>query len=227
MGMHSGVVASRVPLDRLIEEFDAVGIGLRRVGDVASSDAIPEGNEESYVIGGERGGATYLFDESMLLSAGRADDLAAIANRTGELVVGCGAETSSQTYYFSAFEGARLLRLFWMCHSDLTKPFSDGAPLASEASEPLDGDFYGGGIFAALRGLGFDYEGWEKQGPFRLYIIDRYEVSAEQPLELASMVHCERHQIPAEDRPAPIVSMQPAPEPSLWAGLVRWFRRFF
>ena len=160
MGMHSGVVASRVPLDRLIEEFDAVGIGLRLVGDVASSDAIPEGNEESYVIGGQRGGATHLFDEAMLLSA--------IANRTGELVVGCGAETASQTYYFSAFEGARPLRLFWMCHSELTTPFSDGTPLASEALQPMDGDFSGGGVFAALRALGFDYEGWAKQGPFRL-----------------------------------------------------------
>ncbi len=227
MGMHSGVVASRVPLDRLIEEFDAVGIGLRLVGDVASSDAIPEGNEESYVIGGQRGGAPYLFDEAMLLSAGRADDLAAIANRTGELVVGCGAETASQTYDFSAFEGARLLRLFWMCHSELTTPFSDGAPLASEALQPMDGDFYGGGVFAALRALRFDYEGWEKQGPFRLYIVDRYAVPTERPLELAIKEHCERHEIPPEDRPAPIVSIRPTPEPGLWAGVVRWVRRFF
>ena len=98
MGMHFGIVASHVPLKRLLGELNEAGFALRQVGELSRMDEAPDDNDESYVIAGELGGATYLLDKSMLISAGHADQLAAIAKRTGEVVVGCGAETVSATY---------------------------------------------------------------------------------------------------------------------------------
>ena len=227
MGMHFGIVASRVPLGRLLEELNEAGIALRLVRELAGLDDVPGGNEADYVVGGERGGATFLIDQSMLISAGRADELAAIAKRTGEMVVGCGAETVSGTYWLTAFSGARLLRVFWMCHSELTTPFSDGTPLRSEAARRIDGDIDGGGIVAALHELGFDYEDWIGVGPFRLFAVERLADPKEQPLEEAMKEHWATHQIPPGERPGLTVVSRRAPGSTPWDGLVRWVRRFF
>jgi hypothetical protein len=199
--MHFGVIAGRVSLDVLLRVFGEVGLELRQVRPLDRLEDAPQDRDATYVIAGERDGASYLIDQSMLLSAGQADLLAAAADRTGVLVVGCGAETVSGTFWFSAFDGPDLLRMFWMCRSDLALPFSDGRPFQSEASHPLDMDWDGDGIFAALSELGFDYNAWLAVGPYRLLTLEKLAELTHQPLEDALKEHCKRHQLAPEERP--------------------------
>jgi hypothetical protein len=218
--MHFGIIAGRVSLDAILQAFHESGAELLRVKPLERLEDAPQDRSATYIIAGEHAGSSYLIDESMLLSAGQADLLAAVADRTGALVVGCGAETVSGTFWFSAFNGRDLLRIFWMCRSDLAAPFSDGRPFQSEATHPLDMDWDGDGIFAALGELGFEYNSWLAAGPYQLLVLEKVAGPTNQPLEDALTEHSKRHQLASDERPGisvvqrPPVSIGPSQSPS-------------
>lgn len=210
MGMHFGIIASRTSLDSIIEALRECGAELRFVKTLARLEDAPDDPSADYIIAGERAGASYLMDTTMVLSAGQADVLAAAAKRTGEVVVGCGAETVSGTFWFSAFSGPKMLRMYFMCRSALAVPFSDGKPFESEATDPLDMDWDGDGIFAALGELGFDYSAWSGAGPYQLFTLDNIPGPADQPLEDAQRRHWSRNRIASDKRPKVSVIERPA-----------------
>jgi|HubBroStandDraft_1064217.scaffolds.fasta_scaffold83085_2 hypothetical protein len=210
MGMHFGIIAGRVSLDSIIPAFRESGAELTFVKTLDRLEDAPNDRNTTYIIAGEHAGASYLIDESMMLSAGQADLLAAAANRTGALVVGCGAETVSGSFWFSAFNGPEMLRMFNMCRSDLAVPFSDGKPLQSETTHPLDMDWDGDGIFAALAELGFDYNAWLDAGPYQLLTLGDVASPANQPLENAQKEHWKRNQLAADKRPRISLVQRPA-----------------
>jgi len=205
MGMHFGIVAARVPLQTLLPAFRAEGAELRPLQSLDSLDDAPEDRTLDYLIAGERAGSSYLIDSSMLLSAGHSDLLAAVARHTGALLVGCGAETVSGTFWFTAFAGPHPVRIFWMCRSDLAVPYTCGTPLPSEAAHPLDMGYDGDGIRAALGELGFDYDAWTAAGPFQLLSLDHISGPADQPFEADLRDHHARHKLSAPAHPAATV----------------------
>jgi hypothetical protein len=217
MGMHFGIIAGKLSLDSLTLAFNELGLELRHVKSLDRIEDAPRDadDEETYIIAGERDGACYLIDQSMALSAGHLDLLAAAAKRAGGRVVSCGAETTSGTFWFSAFDGEDLLRMFWMCRMELDAPFSAGIPLQGEASHPLDMDWDGEGIFAALSELGFDYHGWLDVGPYRLLTRGAIPTLANRPLEEARDEHYRQHQLEPDERPEiSVVQRAPVSTPS-------------
>jgi len=199
--MHFGIIAGRVSLDAILRAFREFGAELRLVKPLDRLEDAPQDRNATHIIAGEHAGSSYLIDESMLLSAGQADLLAAAADRTGALVVGCGAESVSGTFWLSAFDGREMLRMFWMCRSDLAEPFSDGRPFPSETTHPLDMDWDADGIFAALGELGFDYKAWLAAGPYQLLALENFAGTANQPLKDALKEHSKRHQLASDERP--------------------------
>jgi hypothetical protein len=235
MGMHFGIIAGHVSLDPIVQALRQSGAELRLVKTLDRLEDAPNDGNTTYIIAGEHAGASYLLDETMVLSAGQADLLAAAANRMGTLVVGCGAETVSGTFWFSAFDGPEVLRMFFMCRSNLAVPFSVGAPFRSEATHPLDMDWDGDGIFAAFTELGFDYTAWLNAGPYQLFALDNVAELANQPLESAQREHWKHNQLAPETRPKvsivqrPPVDMASYQKPSgrrtLLQGIRQYFRR--
>lgn len=243
MGMHFGIIASRVPLDSILQALRENGAELRLVGTLDRLEDAPQGGDTTYIIAGEHAGVCYLLDETMVLSAGHADSLAAVARQLGCAVVGCGAETVSGTFWFTAFEGPSLLRMFFMCRSNLAVPFSVGRPFQSEASHPLDMGWDGEGIFAALEELDFDYNAWLNAGPYQLLALDDVSGPAEEPLEDAQRVHWKRNQLGPDNRPGISVVHRPQGDMesyqnlsgrgrqlasgrrTLWQGIRQYFRR--
>jgi hypothetical protein len=208
--MHFGIIAGRASLDPLIQSFHDLGIELRFVKALDRLEDAPRDRNAAYIIAGERAGMSYMVDEPMLLSGGKADVLASAAAKMGVLLVGCGAETVSGTFWLSAFDGPNPLRLFMACTMNLPVPFSQGVPLRSEAEQPLDSGLDGEGVWAALKDLGFDYDSWVHSGPFRLLALEELGAQGEQPLEDAIAGHCGRHQLPVDQRPS-ISAMLRAP----------------
>lgn len=193
MGMHFGIVASRSSLEGLFRVLGELGCRLRPVRPLNALEDAPQDRSATYLIAGESDGASYLIDPAMLLSAGEPDLLAALAHRTGTVVVGCGAETGSGTFWFTAFDGQELRRMFWMCRSDLSTPFGLGKAFGSEASHPLDAGLDAPGIFAALGELGFDFKAWHATGPYQLLTLENMPKRSDRPLEVGLKEHCSRH----------------------------------
>ena len=81
MGMHFGIIAGRVSLDAIIQAFHESGAELVRVKPLDRLEDVPPDRNATYIIAGEHAGSSYLIDESMLLSAGQADLLAAVAEQ--------------------------------------------------------------------------------------------------------------------------------------------------
>jgi hypothetical protein len=201
MGMHFGIIAGRAPLDLIIQAFCESGAELSLVKTLDRLEDAPHSGNTTYIIAGEHAGASYLVDETMVLSAGQADLLSMAARHTGAIVVGCGAETVSGTFWFSAFDGPDMLRMFFMCRSNLAVPFSEGKPFHCETTHPLDMDWDGDGIRSALGELGFDYDAWLDAGPYQLLELGGVSGPANQPLEDAQREHWKRNQLASDERP--------------------------
>jgi hypothetical protein len=240
MGMHFGIIAGRVPLDSLIQALCQSGAELRFVNPIDSLADAPDDGDTTYIIAGEHAGASYLLDRTMVLSAGQADLLAAAARRAEAHIVGCGAETTSGTCWFSAFDGPNVLRMFFACATDLAQPFSVGQPLESEASCPLDMGWDGDGIVAALEQAGFDYNAWVEAGPFQLLALDDISGPVDQPLEDTQKEHWNHYRLVSDDGPEICVVQRPlgnitpplgrgqplaSGNPTLWQGFRKSLRR--
>jgi hypothetical protein len=213
MGMHFGVVASELTLAELLT---AIGEKLPRMidhGAIASLGDIEGATDEGFdLVVGDLEGRGYLLDSSYLLSGGEPDLIAAIASSSGKLIVGCGAETVSGTFYCVAARGDKLLRHYYQCNADLAVPFSSGTPFPSEPTSPLD-DLYGGGFWTVLKDLGFDYERWEAESPKRRicwtadYLETRQPFPFAGPHSAAVDAHRNRHLLAKKDRPPIVLRM--------------------
>lgn len=129
---------------------------------------------------------------------------------SGELqamVVGCGAETVSGTFWVFAAENGRVLRSYWSCAFDLATAFDEGDWCRDLDLEARDGE----GLFALLRRAGFDYDAFAVDAPKRTLV---------SPLELrlpngALHERLERHRdanrLPEDVRPEPQLDVRDFP----------------
>jgi len=185
MGMHHGVIAAKVSSARLIEALNAHTSTLE-IGTLAPRlDDLPlEATDDGFGLAfGERGGATFIFDPSLILSADL-DLMAALSRDLDTTVLGWGAETVSGTYWFIACRDGQLVRGYWNCHMDMRAPWSRGAPLPTEMKQPFNGDVDGDGLAAAARVLGFDFDDWLKNGPFVSLSYDAKQFPPKGPLRV-------------------------------------------
>jgi hypothetical protein len=207
MGMHHGMVAANASADRLIAAMNAylptIAPGKNRgsLDDLTLEDA----DDGWHMAFGDHAGRSYILDTSMVLSAD-GDVVLAASRDLGSVVVGCGEETTSGSYWLFAADNGRLLRGYWNSYTDMQEPWSKGEALASETTNPIehvDGD----GLMAALTSLGFDYNAWASGEDLRELI---YDPSGDAPGERGPLsVELEQFQklveIPAGKQPKPKV----------------------
>lgn len=183
MGMHHGMIAAVGGADRLVAVMDAHNPGIapgQRRGSI--DDLLDDDDDGWHMAFGERSGRSYILDSSLVVSS-EGDAIVAASAELGGLVVGCGAETTSGSFWFYAADHGRLLRGYMNCHTDMSEPWSKGEPLASEAAQPLE-DLDGAGFIAALESLGFDYNAWADGTDLRELI---YNPSAEAQAEAGGL----------------------------------------
>jgi hypothetical protein len=161
MGMHFGILVAQSPWANLFTSLQKQVPGLVDKGPLPSlGEFSTEPTDDGFALaGGEYNARSYLIDGSMSVSD-QADLIADVARALNCLVVGCGAETVSGSFWLTIAQGAKLRRLYWQCYMELSRPLSLGEPLACESQVTLDG-IDGQGLFAVLKSLGFDFESWE------------------------------------------------------------------
>jgi len=166
MGLHCGYIAATASqsdlmahLARHTGEFEELETHAR------TEDAEPDGGELEVAVG-EHDGRAFLLDTSFLLSSSE-DMIVALSADLGT-VLGCGAETVSGSFWLTLARDGELLRMIFVQRSGSTRGMAIGEPLPFEAETPLD-DPFGDGVFAALRGLGFDPGPWFDSGPATVY----------------------------------------------------------
>jgi hypothetical protein len=206
MGMHFGILCSDLPKDELLTRTRQIVGELVDRGPVADPNGFnPSPREGNAVIVGEREGKTYLMDSSLLISGGQPDLIVKLASgQTPALVVGCGAETVSGTFWLTAARGSDVIRSYFHSHSDLRQPFEQGQPLPSEGRQPLDGDDDGHGLTAALASFGFDFDSWFEHRPYQafLYTGEGADPNAmDGPLGEAQNQHHARFKLPPGEQP--------------------------
>src|SRR6266545_6299766 len=149
MGMHHGILAASASQAELLAEL-ARHTGKFVVGApvVSPYDAEPAAMDRGWRMAiGERDGQAFLLDSSMVIS-NSADMLVAMSVRLG-MVVGCGAETVSGSYWLTAAQDGGLLRFVFVQHAGMTRGMAMGDPLPSEVEHPIE-DLDGEGLLAAM-----------------------------------------------------------------------------
>lgn len=206
MGMHHGMVAANASSDRLIASMNArlptIAAGEKRgsLDDLSLEDT----DDGWHMAFGERAGRSYILDTSMVLSAD-GDTILAASRDLGGVVVGCGEETTSGSYWLFAADNGRLLRAYWNCYTDMQEPWSKGEPLDSEASSPIE-HLDGNGLMAALASLGFDYDAWASGSDLRELVYNPSDAPFESG-EISGGLEAFRKsvEIPAGKQPKPKV----------------------
>jgi hypothetical protein len=207
VGMHFGILAADVDWPELLGLLREQALGLVERGALASEEEVEawfagQAWDEGYrLMGGAQEGKAYLLDTSHLLSGIEPDLIASLAAASGRLVVGCGAETASETYYLVAARGGEVLRHHYhCCYSAIAVPYDSGAPLPTEEEDPLDGRM-GEGMLAALRYFGFNYDAWSDAGTHHAILwTDEHPPAAEDttrptPLGAAVARHMANHEL--------------------------------
>ncbi|HEX4460664.1 MAG TPA: hypothetical protein VIA18_21945 [Polyangia bacterium] len=200
MGMHFGILAVRAPLAALTDRLAPFGVGL---GDELTRDEdLPE-----ELVAGEHAGQSYVVDPLFDLSA-HGDFVRQLSAELQTMVVGCGAETVSGTFWVFAAENGRALRSYWSCAFDLATAFDEGDWCRDLDLESRDGE----GMFTLLRRAGFDYETFFADAPKR---------TLESPLEALRLPNgalherLERHRdtnrLPEDVRSAPPLDVRDFP----------------
>jgi hypothetical protein len=136
------------------------------------------------------------------------DLLADIAAETGKLIIGCGGESVSGTFYWLMVRGTEVQRHFYTCHSELARPYSFGAPISP--SENWDGveNSWGMGFLGALQRLGFNYEQWAAVGTKRRMtwtadcLLQKKPFPCRGPLSAAVNRQRETNPLEPENRPS-------------------------
>lgn len=206
MGMHHGLIAADVPLERLLAAINQHASELRPGPTHASLDEMDlEPKDEGWPMAmGERGGHAFILDTSLVLSA--AHDLMPALSRDlgGATVVGAGAETTSGSYWLFAARQGEAVRSYWNSYTDMREPWSRGEPLPTEAEQPLE-DLDGDGLMAAVESLGLDYDGWVQAGPYQavFYTADTFPDDGPHTAEFKAFYDSVK--IPEGERPQPTV----------------------
>jgi hypothetical protein len=191
MGMHFGILAARCPLSLL--EAELAPLGVSAGDDILSDDDLPE-----ELIAGERQGRSYIVDPMFELSA-HGDFVRSLSERLRTLVVGCGAETVSGTYWVFAAEDGQALRSYWSCAFDLAIAFDEGDWCRDLELQAADGS----GMFALLRRAGFDYDDFFERAPKRELHSPLELVLPNGPLHARLERHRDTHRLLAADASAP------------------------
>ncbi len=154
MGMHEGILAANKSWPDLLNALQKHCGTLQEDGAVAPERwlDLPHGEDAFHVT--SREGRSYVLDPALVLTSSP-DLVASISGELDCMVASIGAETVSGTFWITAAEKGRLVRLHWNVRSSLTQALDVGGPLPSEARIPLE-DVDGRGLFAALGDLGLD-----------------------------------------------------------------------
>lgn len=106
------------------------------------------------VLVGELNGLSYLIEDAETAFAHCWGLLAQTARELNELVIGALYDPSEEHCKFFVAQGPDLVRAFWSNPRRTSRPYSVGAPLASEATCALSAAA-GRGLAAALESFGF------------------------------------------------------------------------
>lgn len=183
MGMHFGILAARCPAAALEDEL--VPLGITPGVELIFGEELPD-----ELVAGEHGGRGYLINPSFELSS-HGDLILTLSTRLQTLVIGCGAETVSGSYWVFAADNGRLLRAYWSCAFDLETPFNEGDWCANLALEDRDG----AGLFELLRRGGFDYDGFFEGACKRELLAPLPLVLPEGPLHQRLERHRRTHRL--------------------------------
>jgi len=214
VGYHSGILAANaswVALERALR----LRLGTRAGEPIAVDDLDRDG-----CAGGELDGRAYILDGEMLLSTD-GDLVLELSRELGCLVIGCGAETVSGSFWlFAADRGARL-RTYWSCAMELDAALDTGDWARAVPLEDLGGI----GIRDALSHGGFDFEGWLDHGThISLSLPESYAGGSGV---IASEIDAFRgaHRLPPDRAPKPQLVFHPpvVARESLWGRVRRWF----
>jgi hypothetical protein len=209
MGLHCGYLVATADPDALLAELSrhagafTAGAVVERV---AEADIEP--GEFDLLLGGGDGRA-FLLDTSMILS-GSADMIVAMSAALGT-VVGAGAETVSGSYWLTAARDGDLLRHVFVSHASLTRGFSIGDPLPSEAEFPLV-DLAGDGVFSALAAFGLDPAPWLRSGPATIVRYDATRFPDDGAVHAMFREHEQHHRRPEGEwlREITVVQSEPS-----------------
>jgi hypothetical protein len=173
MGMHHGIIAADVSLDRLVAAINE-HIATLEPGDTHASlgelDLEPKDDGWPMAMG-ERDGKVYILDTSLVLSAGHDLIPALSADLGGATVVGTGADTTSGTFWLLAARDGEAIRSYWNCYTDMRQPWTRGEPLASGAQQPKPAVVMRDGGYDLVPGGSpwADAAKPENRGPFGLF----------------------------------------------------------
>lgn len=205
-GMHQAIVAAALPCDTLLAALAARRGALDPEGPVEHAQAAdlvsPRGHLR--LVAGELHGRSYVVDGPLLWGVSSFDALAAVACRTGSLVVACGAETVQGVHAFFAARGAQVLRLYRHDRSMLARPFDWGEPLPTEAACGL-AEGGGAGLLAGLAHFGFDLGAWQREGASATWLrrpapADTGPAILHGPVAHAMEQHRRTHALPPHGR---------------------------
>jgi hypothetical protein len=224
MGWHSGLVVANTSWSAL----EAVlGPKIRAQPSrmlVAIDDA-----ERDDCVGGELDGRAYLSDGLMMIST-NGDLIVELSRELGCLVIGCGAETVSGSFWLFAADHGKRLRIYWACAMELDAALDSGAWARSIKLEDLDAS----GMRDALASEGFDFDAWCERGTKR--ILDLPEDSDLGAGSIADEIDAfrETHRIPAGQQPQPRVVLRgsgfdvgtvKSAQLGFWSRVRGWFSR--
>ena len=201
MGMHHGFIAATASLDDLLWEIGTQTGELTREGEPVPLDHIDfhTGGDGGWSLaGGEHDGNAYIFDPSLLLSD-QPDMVMRMSQRLG-VVVGCGAETVSGTFYLAVGSEGQMRRYLFIQYAGITRGMGIGAPpLNCELREDFDLEAPdGSGLYAAMEEVGLDPRPWLREG-YAQPLKYTYERSPEDgPVAAIRREHCERYKRPED-----------------------------
>ncbi len=154
MGMHEGILAADKPWPDLLSALQRHIGTLEDRGLVAPAQwlELPQGEDAFHVTSHD--GRSFVLDPAMVLTSSP-DLVVSLSYDLDCMVASVGAETVSGTFWLTAAEKGRLVRLHWNVRSSLTQPLDVGGPLASETRIDIE-DVDGRGLLASLGDLGLD-----------------------------------------------------------------------
>jgi len=129
------------------------------------------------------------------------------------VVIGCGAEAVSGSFYLTVARDGEPQRFLWLLHAGMTRGMAMGEPMAWEDSLPFD-DIDGEGVLAAMREVGLDPLPWITQGRARtlLYTGARHPEGGQT--SVIRNEHYERFQRPEDEWLSEIKVVVRAPDAS-------------
>lgn len=157
LGMHHGIIAATTSLERMLAELR------RQAGRFELDEPLdsPYDALDGDLAIGEHDGRCYVLDNRTTLLSDNPDMVHRMSVELG-LVVAAGADTMFGAYWFTAARDGELLRYVYVNAESLAQGLAMEQELPSESRHPIDGDWDGTGLFAAMACLGVDPRPWLK-----------------------------------------------------------------